>query len=243
MKRNGKEPRARVCTSLKSSLFQDLSEEQKKLLLNHSVEFRLRPGEKLFVAGGLSTYVYWVHSGLIKLTSEISEGKSHTFALCGPGRLMGMESLFNRPVSLNAEAILPSVCYQFEANDFRGMVTVSSAFAFDLLDHVHQALENTYRRMATMAHFSTERRLLALFCEMMCEERENGCKVLDRTLALGLNQTQLAEVLGTSRVSVNKVINDFERRGLLHYRGRTFEIRNFEGLFQPHYDVTERRHQ
>ena len=49
-------------------------------------------------------------------------------------------------------------------------------------------------------------------------------------LALPFTQTELAEMVGGSRQSVNQILKTFEGRGYLSLRGREVVISNLEAL-------------
>ena len=63
-----------------------------------------------------------------------------------------------------------------------------------------------------------------------------GRKMPDGTLIdLSLTQTDLAEMTGATRVSVNKALGRFRRNGWIHVTGRTLTVRDrkaLEGLIE-----------
>jgi len=96
---------------------------------------------------------------------------------------------------------------------------------------VYDELEKTYRRIESLAHFSTEKRVLHLLCELVCSRGENGCTLSKDQFKLGLTQAEIAEVVATSRVSVSKVFSSFRRRGLIEFRNQTLQIKKVKELF------------
>ena len=62
----------------------------------------------------------------------------------------------------------------------------------------------------------------------IAEERGSGDDEIE--LNLELTQTDLANMVGGSRQSVNQILRSFERRGYLEMSGRRVVIRNLEKL-------------
>ena len=64
----------------------------------------------------------------------------------------------------------------------------------------------------------------------MAEHVSFGAWLKQRRKALDLTQTELAEMVGGSRQSVNQILKSFEARGYLALQGREARILNPEAL-------------
>lgn len=218
------------CSRLCPFVFRNLPPELVEKLRGISSSVHLKSGETLIWRGEVSPTIYWIKSGLIKLTEEIESGKTQTFSLCGPERLVGAESLFQRKSPLTSEAILPTYCCAIPISVFRGVIESSASLALDLLEYYQHELERAYRRITTMAHYSTDRRLASLLCELACSQESDGYHVQRHVIELGLTQSQIAEVVGASRVSVSKAINSLRRQMIIDCRHKVFHLLDAERL-------------
>jgi len=86
-----------------------------------------------------------------------------------------------------------------------------------------------------MSHYSTEKRLVALLCELACDVTPESCVVRTLTIPLGMTQTQIAELLGVTRESVCKVLASFQKRELIEVRSQTIHILDPQELFSTQY--------
>lgn len=221
------------CQVFKDGTFKDLASDQKALLIKHAKARLFGPGEALFLAGDSGTAIYWIRSGLIKLHEDVEPGKSQTFALCGPGDLLGMSNLFDAPLRLNGTAVVPSLCCVFAAGDVRRLVMTSPTFSLDLLRVLRERQEEAYKRIEALAHYSTEKRVAAFLCELACDRVDGVCFLRDREINIGLTHEEVGELLGTSRESVTKVFNLLQRKGLIKIREHILTIEDPHTLFSP----------
>jgi len=187
--------------------------------------------ETLFIAGDEISRVILVCSGLVGLSDYVEQNRSHIFALCGPGRLLGVESLFQKPARLNAMAIVPSRFCTLSTEGLRRLLRASPTFSFGFLSYMQRELESTYERISAMAHYSTEKRVIALLCELTCDRTDTGCHVRRDTLDFDLNQSQIAELLGATRESVCKVFTSLQRQGLIQVNSQKVRLLEPDRLF------------
>jgi CRP-like cAMP-binding protein len=82
-------------------------------------------------------------------------------------------------------------------------------------------------------------RMAHLFCELITRLDAVGLAP-DRSCALHLTQSELADALGITSVHVNRVLRDLKTAGLITFRGRCLTVHDWEGLtaaaeFDPAY--------
>ena len=229
----------RDCSTLNAGFFRGLTVDQREYLLKRAHPEVLEPGETLYMAGDTEPHMYWIRAGLLKLSEDVEDGKPQTFGLFGQGRLLGIESIFRHPKRFDASAIVPSRCCRFDAKDFRKFVTTSPAFSFDLLEHLYSEMEESYRRISTLSHFSTEKRVLSLLCELACVKSDEGCLCSERTIEIPFNQTEMGEIIGASRVSVSKVISSLQEKDLITLSSGSVRIKQPHVLFSPLFPIIE----
>ncbi len=220
------------CSALCPVAFRDIPQEKLKELHQSAKPACIEPGEILILGGTQSGTVYWIKAGLIKLTDQTVAGKSQTFSLCGPGRLVGIESILRRSAPLTSEAILRTHCCAIPGAVLREAIERLPQVSFNLLEYFHQEIENIYNRITTMSHYSTELRLISLLRELSASGSMGDLQIHKRVLELSLTQSEIAEILGTSRVSVSKAINSLRRAGLIEFKNKVFYLVNPELLFK-----------
>ena len=166
----------------------------------------------VYVEGETLTHLYLAQTGSFKLVRHSEEGKELIVALARPGECFGAlaEPLESRTL---AQALEESVVLVVPLAAVRRTITRNPQFATALLQQAmkrHQDVETAATRLA----FETvPQRLAHLLLEV--SEPESG------ELATPLNQTEIANLIGSSRETVCSILNQFRRQGLLDIeRGR-----------------------
>jgi CRP-like cAMP-binding protein len=195
-----------------SPLFGVLSADELDELLAASTSHRIARQQVLYCEGEKLTHLYVAQTGSIKLVRHSGEGKELIVALARPGECFGAlaEPLESRTL---AQALEDSTILLVPLSAVRHALAQNPGFATGLLVQAlkrHQDAETTATRLA----FETvPQRLAHLLLEV--SDPQSG------ELATPLNQTEIANLIGSSRETVCSILNQFRRQGLLDInRGR-----------------------
>lgn len=193
-------------------LFGVLSAAELEELLSASTSHRVVRQQVVYCEGEKLTHLYLVQTGSIKLVRHSEEGKELIVALARPGECFGAlaEPLESRTL---AQALEDSTILVVPLSAVRQTLAQNPRFATGLLVQAvkrHQDAETAATRLA----FETVRQRLAhLLLEV--SDPQSG------QLATPLNQTEIANLIGSSRETVCSILNQFRRQGLLDInRGR-----------------------
>ncbi|MFI5284916.1 MAG: Crp/Fnr family transcriptional regulator [Candidatus Dormibacteria bacterium] len=173
-----------------------------------------------------------VVAGLVKVYRTSPDGDEMVLVTMGPGAVFGeLPAIDGGLRSASAAAV--------EATT---VLTLTRTALLDALRESPELVERLLRSMGSMVRRLTDQAADLVFLDLhgrvaklllaLAEERgiahPNG-----QTLELGMTQTDLANMVGGSRQSVNQVLRSFERLGYLELDGRRILIR------EP--DLLERR--
>ncbi|HEY6469227.1 MAG TPA: Crp/Fnr family transcriptional regulator [Candidatus Dormibacteraeota bacterium] len=170
-----------------------------------------------------------VVSGLVKVYRTSPDGDEMLLVTLGPAAVFGeLPMVDGGPRSASAAAV--------EATT---VMTVNRAALLAALRDSPELAERLLRSLGSMVRRLTDQAADLVFLDLngrvaklllrLAEERgsaEGG----GRTLDLHLTQSDLANMVGGSRQSVNQVLNTFERLGYLELDGRRIVIRKRELL-------------
>jgi CRP/FNR family transcriptional regulator, cyclic AMP receptor protein len=170
-----------------------------------------------------------VVSGLVKVYRTSPDGDEMLLVTLGPASVFGeLPMVDGGPRSASAAAV--------EATT---VLTVNRAALLEALRESPELAERLLRSLGSMVRRLTDQAADLVFLDLngrvaklllrLAEERgsaEGG----GRTLDLHLTQSDLANMVGGSRQSVNQVLNTFERLGYLELDGRRIVIRKPELL-------------
>lgn len=178
-----------------------------------------RRGEPLFAAGAEARPGVWiVRTGHVELTVPTSRGRV-VVGVLRPGDVDGdVPLLLGVPVPYSARAVEDTTCLHLTAGDFEALIGGHPAVARRWLSSVAQRLATSHGRLIALLG----RPLVAQLAGLLVDEAEDD--------VVRLPQRTLAAMLGVARPSLNKVVKDLERRGLVAAGYGAVRLVDAEGL-------------
>ena len=163
-------------------------------------------GEYVFRAGDATTHFYLVESGLVILSKESASGKAFTYMVATPGIPLNAITCFRpSPRIFSALVAVTASVIAIPAGEFRQWVLANPPVANNILSTMGDLLDGAYTRILDLVDESVETRIL------------NVLSMLSSRLGveLPLTNTDLAEMVGTSRESAARVISRLQQIGVL----------------------------
>jgi CRP/FNR family transcriptional regulator, cyclic AMP receptor protein len=195
-------------------LFVRLAPEQLDALTGVTTTRRLAAREELFHKGDPAAQVYVVASGRLKVATTSSSGDDVTFNLLGEGEVVGeLPLLTGGRRTGTVSALEPSELLVLERRDFlrflREQPEAASALLVVLAERLTRISEFVEDTIFLKLPARLAKKLLHL-AESYGEEAQDGT-----LLQLRLSQGELADLVGTSRESVNKQIRAWTEEGVV----------------------------
>jgi CRP/FNR family transcriptional regulator, cyclic AMP receptor protein len=183
---------------------------------------RYAAGEIIFHEGDEGTALYIVEKGEVKIVRGSAEGKEVLLgSLLGPGDFFGELALFDgEPRSANAVAKEISDLLILERQDFRRFVAEHPQVALNLLQVLSRRLRRTDELLADAAFLDVRARLVKRLLDLTKTSVQPGPPG-SVVIASRLTQSELADMVGTTRESINKALQYYIKKGWLRReRGR-----------------------
>ncbi|MPZ61048.1 MAG: cyclic nucleotide-binding domain-containing protein [Propionibacteriales bacterium] len=175
-------------------------------------------GGVIFRDGTAATGVWIVRQGRVELSVGSGRRRAVVYIL-GPGDVDGdIQHLLNMPMAYTARALDDVTALFLSVVAFETLLATRPAIARRWLSSVAMRLAASHERIIGMLGRSLTERVAAL----LLEEAVDG--------AVTLPQRTLAAMLGVQRPSLNKILKDFERRGLVRVRYGAIDLLNAEQL-------------
>lgn len=180
-------------------------------------------GDKLFSEGDTTRNVFVLCTGQIKISSTSRDGKTMILKIAGPGDVMGLSAvLANVPHEVTAEAIEPcqvkSVRKQ-EFVDFLSRHGVASMHAAQSLSSEYLTVFHDAKRLALSG--SAAGRLARLLLDW---GRSAACGKPEIRFTMALTHEEIANMAGTSRETVTRLLNQFRREEWITIKGSSLTI-------------------
>jgi len=193
---------------------------------------RFRRGEVLFHEGDPGDALFIVASGAVKVVVPSEDGDEAILVTLRRGDFLGELALLDgAPRSASAIALEPTVALALPRDQFRALVASEPAIRDALLASVAGELRRLTTHVAELHFLDLTGRLaarLARLCETQGEKLPDGSVRLDAPLT----QSDLASMIGATRQSVNKLLGEFEDRGLIRVERDSIVVPKLETLMQ-----------
>jgi CRP/FNR family transcriptional regulator len=177
----------------------------------------------VFEEGHPARGVFVVCKGRVKLTSSSLEGRAMILKIAGLGDLLGLAAVLgDHSYEVTAETLEPCIFKFVAREDFLHFLESSgeaSRHATQMLEKEYQAALLSARRAGLSG--PAIGRLAHLLLDWALASPED-----ERTLrfTMTLRHDEVANILGTSRETVTRLLNQLEHRGLIKRRGAVVTI-------------------
>lgn len=189
-----------------------LSRRELAALGQDSPRRSLPAGHFLFRQGASLEHVYVVTSGLVRLGRDV-EGKRTTLLLAGEGDLLGdLDLLLNQPAPCDASALIDTMFVAVPGPRFVTALCRGPGFAARWAVGLAGRIARCQGRLEELLAGDVRARLATLLLHQ------------SRAAIAELTQQTIAELLGTTRTSVNRALRDLESQGILRVGYREIVI-------------------
>ncbi|MCD8510208.1 MAG: Crp/Fnr family transcriptional regulator [Bacillus sp. (in: Bacteria)] len=209
--------------------FQQLSPEDQHNLLLHGTEITARSGQTLFYEGEEAKYIYLIKEGQVRLSKMTMDNKKFILHLKQKDDIVGEFSLFNEmKASMTAEVTSFSILYRFERKVLEALFTQNGEIA---VTFIKLFARNTQATQAKFSDLLLYGKTGAFYSILIRFANSYGVPHSEGTLIkMKLTNKELADFVGTSRETVNRMINDLKRDGILLVDGGSIIIKDMEFL-------------
>lgn len=177
--------------------------------------------------GGL---LYIILEGKVKVYRTNAEGNEAVLAILGIGEFFGELSLIdNEPRSATAEAIEAAQVYTLHRDDFLRFLKNNPAFSIQISSVLAQRIRSMNEQVSDVLFLDLPGRLarkLIQLAENHGETQPDGSIYIP----ISLTQSNLAEMTGATRVSVNKALKVFRDAGWVTVANRKITINDMDAL-------------
>lgn len=192
---------------------------------------KIDKGQQLFLEGDLAHNIFYIHSGIMQINQETESGKELTVRICGDNSIIGESMLFcdDKFQSFAARAMTPTILFALSKPRLEQMLTEQAGAMVEYMKWLQiENLKHQTRLRDLVLHgkkgalFSTLIRLSNTYSEVQA----NG----DVYITLPLTNSEIANLCGTSREMINRMLNDLKKHHILSFDKGHITIHNLEIL-------------
>lgn len=205
-----------------------LPREDVRSLANRARLRSFKEGAVLVREGEPGDSLHVIVSGSARISVSSPEGEEATVATIGPGDCIGDLALLDGfPRSATATATMKTQTFVVTRNDFTAWLKERPHAALALLETLSLRLRRTNEGLTDVMFLDLQHRLAKQLCAMAEAEGSSGA---DGNVRVRVRQVDLGSMLGVTRESVNKELQNFQRLGWLRTSRGSVVITNLNAL-------------
>lgn len=158
---------------------------------------------------------YFLHKGLVRIVSVNATGKERMLNIVIPNQLLGVQSLDEKQHFTTAIAVKDSVVYHFSTEKFKELIQeqpeVLKLFSRTVIHKMKILLDRI--NLETL----TAEQKVALLLYNICYEF--------KSFEVPINQQDIASCTGLTRISVYKVLKQWQEDGIIDIAGKKYYIK------------------
>jgi CRP/FNR family transcriptional regulator len=201
------------CKKCKPNSFCDLPEPIFRQLSELMVSRHYSRGSAVFIEGQPPKGVYVLCSGRAKLSSYSEDGRAIILRVAGAGEVLGLSAVVSgTPFEKTAHVVEDSIIGFIKRKDFMRFIETHHQAALNALHQMSGNYQKAHLQICSLGlSASVGDKLVRLLLQWYDLHTTSGPARISRTYTHG----DMAEMIGTSRETVTRLLKDFRDRGLI----------------------------
>jgi CRP-like cAMP-binding protein len=210
-------------------IFEGLSLDDMETLRASSVTHQYKKGEIVFREGGIPTGIFYLKMGKVKKYKGTAKGEEQIFYVCTSGELLGYHALLSEEHYPDSAATIEESEITFIPKDkFLEVVKSSTILSNKLLKALAHEFSVFINGMTSLAT-KTVRERVALNL-LILDAKFKTTDKLNVPVEINMSRGDLANMVGTAKETLVRLLQEFKRDGLIESDGRIIRILNKKEL-------------
>lgn len=203
--------------------FQDASLEARDAFFRASIKLKYAKGDYIVMANDTGRRIFFLEDGIVKIFNLSSNGTQTIFWFCVQGDVFGAGAISGSDYqSVYAQAVEPSTVHFITRTDFEDIMKRYPQIAINMIRMLGARLRLACDSMVDISERKAESRLARVLLRLA---HNYGMRAGDRVaIRVQVSHQELADMIGSSRQTVNTLLHEFSKNGWIDLKGRTFSI-------------------
>lgn len=213
------------------SIFSQLNEEFLQKIDDISLKRSYAKGRIIFMEGEPGEAFFYVRSGLVKISKLSSDGREHILHILNEGHVFAEVTLFsNSAYPATAEVLEDAEIGMIKNAALEKVIIENPEISLELIKYLNKRLieaQNKVRNLALYDTFGRTAQALVKLAEDYGRKTAAGIE-----LDLNISRQELANIVGTTRETVIRVLAAFKKEMSIELNKSTITIKNIEKVKQ-----------
>jgi len=206
-----------------------LSPEHMTKLRQIMYDYNAPAGTRLYWEGDPTDKLFYIKRGRVKVTKATDDGKQLIMYMFQTGDLFGeLETFHTSTHNFNAETVEDSLIGIIQQKDLEVLLWQHGDFAIEFIKWMSQLQRITQNKFRDLMMFGKPGALCSMLIRLSnTYGKPFGDGVLITTR---LTNNELAEMIGATRESVNRMLSEFRKLGVIDYHNSLIVIKDLDYL-------------
>jgi CRP/FNR family transcriptional regulator len=217
------------CELRSENFFCDLRENNLKIFESLKITNAYPKGSTLFMQGQPSNGVYILCQGRVKLSTCSKDGKVIILHIAEPGEILGLSSTVTDSIHIATAEVLEPCQVNFVRNaDFINFLKQNAEACLSAVKQLGHNYQTAHLQICSLGLSTSVADKLALlflgWCKASCEDHKSI------HLKISYTHEEIAQMIGTSRETVTRLLKDFKDRKLISIKGSDLIVHDRDEL-------------
>lgn len=184
----------------------------------------------IFFEGDPGEAIHFVKSGKVKIFKTSEGGKEIIINILSPGDIFAEVTLFQRniPYPASVEVIEEGEIGSIRNRDLERLISENPQLAVELLRAMAKKLKEVQQRVRELGSNDAIERTIRVLSALA---KNHGSKTKDGiVLCKNITRQDMANLVGTTRETMSRILSKFSKEGLVEIKGRTIVIKDADAL-------------
>jgi CRP/FNR family transcriptional regulator len=192
------------------SIFSQLKEEFLMKIDSISIMRNYTKGRIIFMEGEPGEAFYYIKSGLVKISKVSSDGREHILHILNEGHVFAEVTLFNNTsYPATAEVLEEAQIGMIKNSDLQKLIIENPEISLELIKYLNHRLIEAQNKVRNLALYDTFGRTAQALVKLSEDHGKKTTAGIE--LDLGISRQELANIVGTTRETVIRVLAAFKK--------------------------------
>jgi len=202
-------------------LFSHVIDGDLEQIASHLIERRYPRNSTVVEEGLPGDYMYIIREGRVKVTKLSDDGREKILEFLDAGAFVGEMALLERaPRSASVKALTAVKLLALSRNDFVGLIRKSPDLAMAVIQELSRRLRTVNDQASALSFQRVKDRTKGLFRRLAVDPLREDARRSTPTLT----HQQIADMIGTSRETVTRVVKELKTSGWLQQEGKRYLV-------------------
>jgi CRP/FNR family transcriptional regulator len=209
------------------SIFSELKEGFLDEIDRISLLRKYGKGRIIFMEGEPGEAFFYVKSGLVKITKLSRDGREHILHILNEGHIFAEVTLFRKTVyPATAEVLEEAEIGMIKNEDLEKVIMENPELSLQLIMYLNRRLEEAHMKIRNLALYDTYGRTAQALVKLAEDYGRKSSKGIE--LDLNISRQELANIVGTTRETVIRVLTVFKKEHSIDIDRNTITIVDLE---------------